>query len=243
MNSAMDSAEAKLYEEYNIHYTKQVLEFTDQATPACLSLLSVNSTYKYIEDLSLSILVNNTNYDFITSDNPCAMYNLFYQRMLYTKFTFLSKGVFLYLPISSKIALLLYDNTCYRLIGKRKASCIISNPNDILCLNRITLSNCFKTVIFHRNSNYTCDYFNREFKSLHQNSYFTSSTKTDVHKTVFKVDANYSLLNLSLKFLRLRDNIKHIKPAEFSPQIHGVRAEFKAEVFAHHKLIQRFGIN
>lgn len=90
-----------------------------------------------------------TDKAFVTSDNPTAVYNIYLERMGCIESGLACRGVLLYMPLSPKIAVILYDDKVYK-IGSRKQSFVdITNCNDIKELNNLTAINSYKTILFN----------------------------------------------------------------------------------------------
>ena len=94
----------------------------------------------YSLDLSMKLLINQTDRPFITSDDPVSIYDQYLERVCDSlSYGIGSKGIEIFMPISSKLMLLLYDSKIYK-IGTRKSSqVLITQRNDVDQLNLLTV--------------------------------------------------------------------------------------------------------
>lgn len=89
-----------------------------------------------INDLAACLIYNRTEVPFITCDTPVVVTNrLFCQRRNETNFGVGNAGAILYLPLSPRIALLLYDSNVYSIDKVNRVWVNAVNDNDILKFN------------------------------------------------------------------------------------------------------------
>lgn len=100
-------------------------------------------------DLSMKLLINQTDRPFITSDDPIIEYDQYLERVCDSLgYGIGSKGIEIFLPISSKMMLILYDSKIYK-IGTRKSSqVLITQMNDVDQLNLLTVLYSDKVVYY-----------------------------------------------------------------------------------------------
>lgn len=108
------------------------------------NLLSVQTILKYYPityDLNCVLLKNNSEHEFLTSDYPTIVYNLFSNKHnLFSGWGMSSGGIIYILPINPKLAIMLYDSFAYDC--KINNSVIeIKNKNDIKEINKLTMLN------------------------------------------------------------------------------------------------------
>ena len=85
-----------------------------------ISLKIVVHSYPLLLDLEYKLLLNKTDVEFVTSDNPLVLYNqLFSFRKIASNTGLTQKGLQIFLPISPKSALIFYDPDVYA-VGKRR---------------------------------------------------------------------------------------------------------------------------
>ena len=98
-------------------------------------------------DLKMKLLVNRTDFEFITSDNPVVFYNQCYERSNLIVGTGLAcKGIQIFLPLSPTHLLVLYDSKVYKIGEKKSDSCNVSNPKDVWQFNDLQYLNCVENL-------------------------------------------------------------------------------------------------
>lgn len=114
------------------------------------SLNHVKTGMLYTSDLSLKILKNETSIPFICSDNPVVKYNQFLENRKWpggmTGFGCL--GLQLFLPISSKYAIMFYDDWIYK-VGNRRDEFVSVDEKDVRQLNLLQGIYCTQNVFFN----------------------------------------------------------------------------------------------
>ena len=100
-------------------------------------------------DLEQKLLINNTGHAFVTSDNPAALYNMFFERMGLDESGMGCRGVFIFMPLSPEQAIVLYDSKVYKIGNKRQAYAEITNKRDVEELNKLTAVNAFQTILYN----------------------------------------------------------------------------------------------
>jgi len=100
-------------------------------------------------DLKYHIIKNETSSDFYISDHPVFIYNWLYRELNHPEVTSLAaRGLQLFLPLSPKITLCLYDPKVYKYGQKTLVTCI-DNNNDIEILNSFQVINSDSTIGFY----------------------------------------------------------------------------------------------
>lgn len=103
-----------------------------------------------ISDLEMKILVNNTDTAFITSDFPLIRYNQLFENNNHSSSTgFGVVGLQIFIPISDKLSLILYDKNIYRVGNKRDKTLTINNKRDVDSLNVLQFVNCYRNIFFN----------------------------------------------------------------------------------------------
>ena len=114
-----------------------------------VSITMVTKYYPLLCDLQHKLLTNRTDVDFITSDNPVVLYNQFMNFRRYASNTGLgAKGLQIFLPISPKSVILLYDQDVYRVGDNRKNVIEIVSKKDIEEINILQMCSCSENVYF-----------------------------------------------------------------------------------------------
>lgn len=101
-----------------------------------------------LQELDYKILLNDTDENFITGDNPVCMYNQFRERMKYKNYSIAMQGVELFMPISPKVAFLFYDPFCYKIGERKKHHIEVSRTIDIQELNKLVVCYAEKVIFF-----------------------------------------------------------------------------------------------
>jgi len=104
----------------------------------------------FVYRLKLKIIKNESNIDFATCDNPVIIYNQFLEsRKVEGGISGLAmKGVMLFLPISSRSCIFLYDYRMYKVGFKRDEIIFTKNENDIKSINTLSLLNSNQNVFY-----------------------------------------------------------------------------------------------
>lgn len=122
--------------------------------PVRLALDSAAKSFYLAADLKVKVLINRTDVEFITSDNPVVLYNQMFEgsnQALGSNTGLACKGLQIFLPLSPTHLLVMYDGATYK-IGERKSdSAYITNPNDIRQFNDLQYLNCLENLYSHRN--------------------------------------------------------------------------------------------
>ena len=100
-------------------------------------------------DLEQKLLINNTGHAFVTSDNPAALYNMFFERMGHDELGMGCRGVFVFMPLSPKLAIVLYDGKVYKIGNKRQHYAEITDMRDVEELNKLMAVNAFQTILYN----------------------------------------------------------------------------------------------
>ena len=100
-------------------------------------------------DLEQKLLINNTGHAFVTSDNPAALYNMFFERMGRDELGMVCRGVFVFMPLSPELAIVLYDGKVYKIGNKRQHYAEITDKQDVGELNKLTAVNAFQTILYN----------------------------------------------------------------------------------------------
>jgi hypothetical protein len=106
--------------------------------PILLSLEISTSLPCLLLDLAIKVLVNNTASEFITSDSPVVLFNQWCQGAKGMGATGLaSRGLQIFLPLSSSHVLMLFDPSIYHVGNQRKDVVEIATSYDVTGINRL----------------------------------------------------------------------------------------------------------
>lgn len=120
--------------------------------PCSKPILAAIKYYPLILDLKISLIKNTSNVDFLTSDYPTIRYNLWsLKRGLYSGWGMSSVGIMYILPISPKLALMIYDQVVYKIKNLRNNTVSIKNDSEINELNKLMFLNSNENLFFSSN--------------------------------------------------------------------------------------------
>ena len=132
----------------------------------------------FLIDLKCKVLINNTNEDFVLSDNPVFMCNPFaekFQRLKKIKEkmgTGLSeKGLMILMPLTPKKYIVLYDSATYKVGNKKGIYHIVKRKDDVKSIN-LMQSNSASFCVYYKNINNISSTFrvNKDAERLSQDS-------------------------------------------------------------------------
>ncbi len=107
-------------------------------------------------DLEPILIINDTKYPFITCDNPCIKYNQFAEHIRWYNDGrgFGTMGIQIFLPITEKVMLALYDKDIYKTNSKGKRKTVVKAiENDVLNLNKLQFICADECLYFRRSKN------------------------------------------------------------------------------------------
>jgi hypothetical protein len=96
-------------------------------------------SYPLLQDLGIKLVHNGTNIPFITSDHPVIFYNRFFENNENNESSgstgIFSAGLQIFLPISPKYLIVLFDTSLYSMANKHTKSILCTFARDIVKLN------------------------------------------------------------------------------------------------------------
>jgi Protein of unknown function (DUF4238) len=107
-------------------------------------------------DMKCKLIVNTSNLPFITSDHPVAFLNPYLNERISRemgKIGVASKGLLVFLPISPKHALLIYDSNIYGVGVRKSKEILIQDESEIEKMNALQVINCDENLYFGSNIN------------------------------------------------------------------------------------------
>lgn len=105
--------------------------------------------YPMLMDLSSALLVNATAIDFITSDNPVVLCNRFYKDNHLSGSGLAKAGIEIYLPVSPRLVVLLYDGYIWHAPERLKDGTItITRANWVDSVNELQILNAQSNLYF-----------------------------------------------------------------------------------------------
>lgn len=125
------------------------LKINDEA--GLISLLTLRGYYASIllTDLKLNLSINKTDRDFFISDHPVFVYNWLYKKLKHPGVTgFGARGLQIFLPLSPKLILCLYDPEVYKYGEKDNFLTDLHDVKDIEILNSFQVINSKSFIVF-----------------------------------------------------------------------------------------------
>ena len=173
-----------------------------------LTLGIVVQGYPLLLDLAYKLLLNKTDVEFVTSDNPVVLYNqLFSFRKFASNNGLAQKGLQIFLPISPKIALIFYDHSVYT-VGKRHGMTVnVDLTKDVYELNTLQMCSALNCVYFRDRELDVSSLYRKASPFLRQkkgtlNVFLGNKTKNK-REELIGMSREDIRTNLSLSFLRL----------------------------------------
>ena len=164
--------------------------------------------YPLLLDLGYKLLVNKTNVDFVTSDNPVVLYNqLFSFRRGQSNVGITQKGLQIFLPIGPKYLLVFYDDDVYS-VGKRNHQVVdITLDQDIYELNTLQMCSALNCVYF-KDKEFNIEALHRKASPFRRENMVTFDEyprkKTEPTQEELLAASRVDVrTNLTLSFLRL----------------------------------------
>jgi hypothetical protein len=113
-----------------------------------------------IEDLKLAFLDNQASPNFVTCDDPVVQTNrLYMQRVGDTNFGLGSAGILIYLPLSPRVAMLLYDGEVYSVPKTGRLWCRLVKDTDVHALNELIFLKARENIYFSASEDFCLDRF------------------------------------------------------------------------------------
>lgn len=179
-------------------------------SPNIYSIIAMEDIIPILLDLKLSLIINNTNNQFITSDCIVTRYNQFLLERGYKRgYAYGTCGIECFVPISPKYCLCLYDDTIYE-TKKRSDIIIVNSCDEINKINKLFLYNSDKNIFFNNTMNKNrVDTLMRNYKKLEIDE--DTIFKSNDGEMILKIGSRCIDKNFSLQILSTRKNAKKIK--------------------------------
>lgn len=204
--------------------------------PASFAISITARLIPLASDLKLMLILNNTNQDFITSDNPVLKYNQFLERRRVPGgITGVGvKGIQYFFPIDSKKCLLFYDGETYSIGNIFKKIIIIKSKREIDLINILQILNCEDNIYFNENTK--CDYIKDIYEKskkyekpgvnkvekypLENSPKGYNGSLLHSYTTDLKIDLNLSFIKETRKAKKYKSDNKAVHPRneEFNDQ-------------------------
>lgn len=145
-----------IYELYATHghteYEGKNPEVTFKGIPS-MFLKSAIGMAPILLDLYPTLIINKTKDDFVTSDYPVALYNqLFILKNIKAPCGLGLCGLQMFLPLSPRICLCVYDNAIYKAKTNSSNNVVVSSRKTINEINKLLVLNSDTRIMFNNNA-------------------------------------------------------------------------------------------
>jgi len=133
----------------NVDSSKWIPKMTHDEVIA-MSFSKLKDVVLSILDLECKLLLNKTRRPFISSDFPIVKYNQYLESKKWPgpKTGYGLVGLQIFIPLSSRVAILFYDSDIYKVGERKQHSFTLTKEKDIDNLNILQFINCLETVFF-----------------------------------------------------------------------------------------------
>lgn len=197
-------------EKEGIDLSKFTIGIKDSAK---FSLGLITPLYPLLLDLDCKLLLNETNIDFITSDNPVVLYNQLFTFKKHGSNTGLtSKGLQIFFPISSNLLLLFYDYESYTIGSRSKPVVKVCLPKDVYELNTLQMTSAYENIYFE-SINFDVDALYKKASTFRRSqkskmSVFSGEEDESTRKELIATSREDVRTNLKLSFVKLTKKTK-----------------------------------
>lgn len=142
---------------------------TDNVTPPLQIVFSILPEIAQVAtDLQVHLLINDTAEKFITCDDPVVLHNMYCEGITYRGVLgWDCRGLQVFLPLSPRHMLMLYDLDTYRVIGDQglRHTTTLSDIRDVGCLNTLQALNAHENLYFMGEVSAEFEAFCREMRA------------------------------------------------------------------------------
>lgn len=174
--------------------------------PNQIPLSNVPYFTNFLIDLKSSLFISTGKSQFISSDVPVVRYNYLARKLNYQgSGTGLShKGLMLFLPLSPKIVLMLYDEKCYEFEKKIH----LKKLKDVRHINELIIKNAYENLFFRKDIPF------KQLESLIKLLKESGSNEI-IHEEIFKeISGNSEIIHTEVPYVNELINIPKIKLTE-----------------------------
>jgi hypothetical protein len=203
----------KQYEKLPEKYRNEEFQLR-LSDPVAFALKNQNKSVLMITDLHIKLIRNETDIPFITSDNPVVQYNQFLEHKtpLEAITGYGVKGIQIFIPISTRYMLVLFDSQIYYL-GKRKSKVIrVTRQFEIDQLNMLQVMNSDQMVYGNEkiNEEYLKNLFEMTKKFTSPRKELSQKTQTGERTFLVYHGATSCRIKLNLGFVALSTHAERI---------------------------------
>lgn len=132
---------------------------------------------RYIEDLKIRVIENQTNVDFVISDDPSVLINRFAaQKLNGASFGVSSAGLIMTMPLSPRFAVICYDGQVYTVPDLMAGRIVLTEEEAVKALNELQFLKAGENIYFSKWED--GDYVKAQFHSVKHARSETSSMLT-----------------------------------------------------------------
>ncbi|MDC7767283.1 DUF4238 domain-containing protein [Priestia aryabhattai] len=185
--------------------------------PANIMIQNALMVVPLILDLKPLLIVERTGArKFITSDNPLVRYNSFYLKNKYPSvYSFTSRGLQLFFPISDNKCILLYDSYIYNIKNADEGVLFLNRAKEVDQLNKLFYLNAYNNLFFNQKTK------ERYIENLHQNNKKNHViSDLDRELDVFEEgNSGYKIMHFSTNRVSQRIDFTFLKYTDYSKQL------------------------
>ncbi|MCZ4318409.1 DUF4238 domain-containing protein [Aequorivita viscosa] len=185
--------------------------------PAAFNLAYNMDNWVVTSDLSLVLLKNRTEKDFIISDNPFVQFNPIHlaKKSYPNNGGLLSKGLIIFFPIHPKFCLMFYDSWAYDTINMKARKVEIESIDDINYINLLQAISADKILYFGQIEQLENIKALSKESIFHKKNTYINETIRDASKPNKVLLLSYyleHLFNPDFSFFKLTSNAEKRKP-------------------------------
>lgn len=167
---------------------------------------------EYLKNLMPLLLVNKTNYDFITCDNPIVQYNQLYQYRNYNRnYGWGTAGIQVFLILNPKIALCFYDAFVYDVKETGDFYINVNAKNQVMGINKLVVHNSYEALFFNKFKKEDIENLTYDKQIVPGNSTHVFQKSDDKDNNIVVSFGNHSIMRkVKLNFFDIIDKYKII---------------------------------
>lgn len=176
--------------------------------PNLFPILASMENCLILSDLYSTLLINNTDRQFLTSDNPLIRYNQMYVQRNYALrgYGLVNIGIQLFFPISPRLRICLYDGEVYDAITRKDGNIEINKGKQLDEINKLIYLNAYEYIFF--NNKVKKSYINRiveNNKSIKPRKYSEVKVSGTGNERLIAYSLRKVTEKINLGFFKIRD--------------------------------------
>lgn len=118
-----------------------------------ISFSHIDKIIELMSDLEYKLILNKTDYPFISSDFPVVKYNRFLEKLKWQhgKTGYGTVGLQIFIPLNPNMMIVFFDRQVYKVGNKKDKIIELHDKIDVDKLNELQVLNCFTTLFFNEN--------------------------------------------------------------------------------------------